>query len=153
MRDQNRIGRSFLFLDALEMDGEQHGRDTDPPNLTRELVKLVTGFRGLVRSYPAARWMVVVPPWGCGTFGGDLKVKLFLIWIAASLCGIDELRFAIRMDIWNEIDAPWRAFIQDASDDSKRTQWTPDILWNFLSRPGQAPTFDWSSLRSLSLTQ
>jgi len=47
---QNRTGRSFLFLDALEMDGEKHGRDVEMKNMLREINKLMSGFNALLHS-------------------------------------------------------------------------------------------------------
>ncbi|KAG8845863.1 hypothetical protein FRB91_001378 [Serendipita sp. 411] len=111
---KDRTGRTFLFMDALEMDGEFHGRDRELQFVKRELRKLVTGFAALTktktkeegrndenedkdederdgeeakgaRARGEKRIRVVLPPWGCGTFGGDLTVKLLLIWLAASI--------------------------------------------------------------------
>lgn len=137
----SRKGRQFLFLDALEMDGELHGRDAELPLMERELRKLVVGFNALVRqphsdikeSCDQSRSgvmhqrgknhvVVVLPPWGCGTFGGDFKIKLLLIWLAASMVtGTDlasavsaslELRLAVKKAWWEALDAEWRMFLE-----------------------------------------
>ncbi|KAG8808958.1 hypothetical protein FRC17_003683 [Serendipita sp. 399] len=140
--DAQKKGRSFLFLDALEMDGESHGRDRELELMKRELRKLITGFGALEINEQSGKWRsrarVVVPPWGCGTFGGDLRVKLLLIWLSASIVsgelpsfgdqgqedgdekeeegmGALELRFSLRQDIWNQLDPEWRHSIQSIS--------------------------------------
>jgi hypothetical protein len=149
-----------LFLDAQEMDGELHGRDLDKKVMIREMRKLASGFRGLFTNSISSlgstdelketeilgdsglarntrrEVVLVVPPWGCGTFGGDFKVKLLLIWLVASLygvpnqeqksnrdesdvggdskvrrSGIKEIRLAVKRSWWEGLDESWRAFI------------------------------------------
>jgi hypothetical protein len=142
------------------MDGELHGRDLDKKVMIREMRKLASGFKGLLMNnispltsidepkeieilgnsgtvHNARRGVVlIVPPWGCGTFGGDFKVKLLLIWLVASLYGvlnqdqkstweesgsdedskvrrggIKEIRLAVKRSWWEGLDESWRAFI------------------------------------------
>jgi hypothetical protein len=149
-----------LFLDAQEMDGELHGRDLDKKVMIREMRKLASGFRGLLTNNTSPldsidesketeilgdggqvrntrrEVVLVVPPWGCGTFGGDFKVKLLLIWLVASSYGvpnqdqrstqdesdvdgdsqlrrggIKEIRLAVKRSWWEGLDESWRAFI------------------------------------------
>ncbi|KAG8804110.1 hypothetical protein FRC17_006036 [Serendipita sp. 399] len=158
--DAQRKGRSFLFLDALEMDGEFHGRDRELDLVKRELRKLITGFGALdinEHSGKGRRMRVVVPPWGCGTFGGDLRVKLLLIWLSASIVsgeqpsfgdqvqkngddkeeedtGALELHLSLRKDMWNRLDPEWRHSIQSISHFRLRVDGNEDDVaqtkWN-----------------------
>ncbi|KIM32523.1 hypothetical protein M408DRAFT_220255 [Serendipita vermifera MAFF 305830] len=110
---QGRTGRSYLFIDALEMDEDKHGKDAEAANILREMHKLMSGFSALALRSKANghRSIVVVPPWGCGTFGGDFRVKLLLIWMAATVCGIGELRCAVKEGWWVGLDPSWRLLI------------------------------------------
>ncbi|KAK4129157.1 hypothetical protein N657DRAFT_639721 [Parathielavia appendiculata] len=91
--------RTMLFMDALELDMIEAGTslpDLRPENMNREIRKAYTAFSsggfGEVRT----------GPWGCGAFGGDPGVKMFLLWIAASLaatklvivCDASDQKFA-----------------------------------------------------------
>lgn len=73
--------------------------------------------------------MLVIPPWGCGTFGGDIRIKLLVLWIAASVCGrIREVRFTVRKSWWEGLDPEWRALINRMGD----TNPNPRIVWEWL---------------------
>jgi hypothetical protein len=144
-RAQSRTGRSFLFLDALEMDGERHGRDSEMKNMLREINKLMSGFTALLHRNAKNlgndhgtgehRFVVVLSPWGCGTFGGDLKVKLLLVWMAASMCRISELRFAVKSAWWNALDADWRGLIERMRiRDNLGSGWDVGQVWRLLCR-------------------
>lgn len=109
------------------MDGEQQGRDLVWQNIHRELQKLVSGFTALgVRTTSNGEAdsadlpendtegvALVLPPWGCGAFGGDFHIKLLLIWTAASVCHhhVRELRLAVRRDWWEELHPDWRTLL------------------------------------------
>ncbi|PVF98582.1 hypothetical protein CPB86DRAFT_825625 [Serendipita vermifera] len=180
-----RCGRSFLFLDAEEMDTELHGKDLDKKVMLREMRKLATGFRGLLNSgasplgstnelvearIPAnsnqkgdrKQVVLVIPPWGCGTFGGDFKVKLLLIWLVASLYGIPdqhpkrplddsdssngskvwrdgikEIRLAVKKSWWEALDEDWRIFVENLAGNLEADEETSKLrsvvgLWGYL---------------------
>ena len=155
------------------MDAELHGRDAELALMERELRKLIVGFGALVR-YPyngikelapqerkKSHVVVVVPPWGCGTFGGDFKIKLLLIWLAASVVtspNVDpplsrsiELRLAVKEAWWDTLDAEWRMFLEailkvrnvgDVSPGgdiapSMAPPWSVSMLWNKLRGYGK----------------
>jgi hypothetical protein len=132
---QGRIGRMFLFLDALEMDGESHGKDLGWENVHRELKKLTSGFHALASRMPpdhkirpgyGNKTIMVIPPWGCGTFGGDFHVKLLLIWMCASAYGdhIRELRLVVRRDWWESSIPAWRSLIGRLEGSSLERAWS-----------------------------
>jgi len=155
---QSRIGRSFLFLDALEMDKERQGQDAKMGNMLREIHKLMSGFKALLQRNlenpmdthhkNGHRLVVIIPPWGCGTFGGDIKVKLLLIWIAASVCGINELRFAVRRDWWHALDVDWRNLIDnmrgmEVHDKARNVGWLWRLLCHLEKASDSSTTFNW----------
>jgi len=132
---QGRIGRLFLFLDALEMDGENHGKDLDWENVHRELKKLSSGFHALAsrmppdsntRPWSGNKTIMVIPPWGCGTFGGDFHVKLLLIWMCASAYGdyVRELRLVVRRGWWESTVPAWRSLIGRLEGSSLEKAWS-----------------------------
>lgn len=158
-RMQARTGRIFLFLDALEMDGEERGKDLDPQNVYRELRKLACGFNAL-GSYADAdddraprtgdgKKVVVISPWGCGAFGGDFHIKLLLIWICASAYGdnVEELRLAVRRDWWESLDQDWRALIDHFREMSLERVWVAfsHLMRKYVDDPNSA--IQWHSLR------
>ncbi|KAF3912199.1 hypothetical protein ABW21_db0208438 [Orbilia brochopaga] len=81
---------TMLFLNATELDAvddEQDGLLPDflPGMLEKDLLKAYTGFHGVFSSpSEASKHRIIAPPWGCGAFSGDIRVKLLLLWIAAS---------------------------------------------------------------------
>jgi hypothetical protein len=127
------------------MDGERYGRDVEMENMLREINKLMSGFNALLHrnaknladdhSTSEHRFVVVLPPWGCGTFGGDFKVKLLLIWMAASMCGISELRLAVKSAWWNTLDADWRGLIERMRTmEDLSNIWDVAQVWRLLCR-------------------
>ena len=117
-----RTGRQFVFADALELD-EAPGTDLQQVHLEREVKKLLAGFSALEQGTT-----VIAPPWGCGAFGGDLRVKLLLIWLAASLSGrVKELRVVL-VPYFRDLLGP--SFDITAK---KYATMTPAAIWKLLS--------------------
>jgi poly(ADP-ribose) glycohydrolase len=50
--------------------------------IIRELMKAYTGFSSCDEAE-----QIVTGNWGCGIFGGDIKVKFIIQWLAASMAG------------------------------------------------------------------
>ncbi|KZW00498.1 hypothetical protein EXIGLDRAFT_721275 [Exidia glandulosa HHB12029] len=127
--------QSWLFMDAAELDAWIPPNDKDtlpdlhPRILQRELTKLLAGFSGLARGTD-----VVSIPWGCGAFGGDVRVKVLLLWIAASASGnVSRLHFTA--------PAGGLAVLQQLQSLSARTLW--DVLHSDALR--SAPSY-WAAL-------
>lgn len=117
-----RTGRQFIFADALELD-EAPGTDLQPAHLEREIKKLLAGFAALGHGTT-----VITPPWGCGAFGGDLRVKLLVLWLAASLSGrVKELRVVL-IPYFRDLLGP--SFDMTAK---KYATMTPAAIWKLLS--------------------
>ena len=117
-----RTGRQFIFADALELD-EAPGTDLQPAHLEREVKKLLAGFAALEHGTT-----VIAPPWGCGAFGGDLRVKLLVLWLAASLSGrVKELRVVL-IPYFRDLLGP--SFDMTAK---KYATMTPAAIWKLLS--------------------
>ena len=119
---RRRLGRQFVFADALELD-EAPGTDLQLAHLEREVKKLLAGFSALEQDTT-----VVAPPWGCGAFGGDVRVKLLVLWLAASLSGrVKELRVVL---------VPYFRDLLGPSFDiaaKKYATMTPATIWKLLS--------------------
>lgn len=69
-------------MDALELDNFDGGEmtpDVLPGNVDRELRKTYTAFSYLTA---CGHYSIL---WGCGSFGGDKKIKTLIQWVAASM--------------------------------------------------------------------
>lgn len=94
--------------------------DNDPDadlqlsKMEREVGKLHSGFEQLKRK-SREPMIIVSPPWGCGAFGGDFRVKILLMWIAASLSddhGVEVLRIVGTNQFLNCLGTSWREVLQ-----------------------------------------
>jgi len=87
-----------LAVDATPYLGST-GRQYRPEQMLRELTKLCAGLSD--EAWPAAsphtartsQLPYATGNWGCGVFGGDLRLKALLQWLAASRAGRDTLYF------------------------------------------------------------
>ena len=82
------LPRTILCMDALELGDDVSAQQQATGHLlARELGKCYTGFQA-VRGK-----LVGTGAWGCGAFGGDRDVKLAIQVMAASVAGVQNLRY------------------------------------------------------------
>ena len=83
-----RPNRSYILIDALELDGYDHSGSGLPDlannHVERELRKVSAGCIGLRTMYPGHTPLIECGAWGCGAFGGDVVVKGILLAMASS---------------------------------------------------------------------
>ena len=70
-----------MAIDAVHFK-ENSSEQFEEEMINREILKAYAGFSSMPQE---AR--VVTGGWGCGVFNGDLRTKLLIQWIAASLAG------------------------------------------------------------------
>lgn len=87
--------RHYILADALpldEMERPEDGalRDLRPEYVLREVRKLCAAFSAtaMYRDDARSKCVVEAPPWGCGSFGGDLVVKGMCMMVAAGLADV-----------------------------------------------------------------
>lgn len=87
---ERRKGRVWIFMDAAELDLE--AGDKILPDFRNNHSRKVHGSdQAPDSSHDAATTTnIVSPPWGCGAFGGDIRVKLLLIWLAATMAQLQR---------------------------------------------------------------
>lgn len=93
-----RVKRGYIVADALEMeDVDGNGLpDLKEGVVEREVGKLIAAFRGVKDAWEETvsdcryALRIEMPPWGCGAFGGNLKVKMRCMQMAAGLVGLKE---------------------------------------------------------------
>ncbi|KAK6538113.1 hypothetical protein TWF694_010995 [Orbilia ellipsospora] len=132
-------------LDGIDLpegtntDGGTLLADFLPGLLEKDLWKAYTGFFGVFNSqkstpvrrsastsaststpqpHKRVKYRIVTPPWGCGAFGGDIRVKLMLLWIAASFAAANsnadvavELVFLVKLMAVDAVEVSWREMI------------------------------------------
>ena len=78
-------GRAEEYIVAIDAIHFKEGDSTqfEDQLIDREILKAYAGFS----SIPVEKAKVVTGGWGCGVFNGDLRTKLLIQWIAASLAG------------------------------------------------------------------
>jgi poly(ADP-ribose) glycohydrolase len=87
--------RTLLFMDALELDQEDHGDlvpDLAQGNVARELGKCFAAFSSYDAIGQTRYSHITTGLWGCGAFDGDPYIKVVIQWAAASIVGV-PLRF------------------------------------------------------------
>lgn len=101
-----KLSRRYIFADALpldEVDIEEYGNLPDflPGNIDREIRKLYAAFssaRLQAEKEYVPNYIVEVPPWGCGAFGGNLLVKTLCMMVAAGLSQVRVRLNVVRGD-------------------------------------------------------
>ncbi|EPS42238.1 hypothetical protein H072_3794 [Dactylellina haptotyla CBS 200.50] len=146
---------TFLFLNATELDWidlpeEQDGRqqplaDFLPGMMEKDVMKAYTGFIGVINSQKCGDGhesrkiqRIVTPPWGSGAFGGDVRVKLLIIWVAASFAAENanggpvklELLFLIKQMVLDTKEIWWKEMIEKL----KRSGVGADEVWRALQQ-------------------
>ncbi|KAF3916646.1 hypothetical protein ABW20_dc0104730 [Dactylellina cionopaga] len=121
---------TFLFLNAVELDAMDVPQPLNLPDflpgmLEKDLLKAYTGFQGVLDSQrgKGKKHRIVATPWGCGAFGGDIRVKLLLLWIAASFAsanvddgGATEVVFLVKDMVMDMKEMWWKETIQRIKD-------------------------------------
>ena len=106
--------RTFLFMDALELDSYDISRltpDLLPSNIDRELRKAYTAFSSAPNNGDQAFKVVVTGLWGCRSFGGNGQIKTIIQWLSASLAGT-KLCFVCAGKDQEDFAAELRAFVE-----------------------------------------
>ncbi|KAF3209827.1 hypothetical protein TWF106_010847 [Orbilia oligospora] len=128
---------TFLFLNATELDaveipegaGGGSGMLPDflPGILQRDLLKAYTGFFGVfdsqARKGEKRDQRIVATPWGSGAFGGDVRVKLLILWVAASFAAASleggqkaELVFLVKQFVVDAKEVWWKEMLKKVQD-------------------------------------
>ncbi|KAF3315468.1 hypothetical protein TWF173_003387 [Orbilia oligospora] len=128
---------NFLFLNATELDtvevpevtGVGSGMLPDflPGVLQKDLLKAYTGFFGVfdsqARKGEKKDQRIVATPWGSGAFGGDVRVKLLILWVAASFAATRleegqkaELVFLVKQFVVDAKEVWWKEMLNKVQD-------------------------------------
>ncbi|KAK6536133.1 hypothetical protein TWF281_000380 [Arthrobotrys megalospora] len=147
---ENRIrANTFLFLNATELDtinapvskdGTETLSDFFPGMLEKDLLKAYTGFSGIFNSQArngGKNQRIIATPWGSGAFGGDVRVKLLILWVAASFAAATleegqkaELVFLVRQFVIDTKEILWKEMLKKVQDSGIGA----DDIWRALLR-------------------
>ncbi|KAF3930848.1 hypothetical protein ABW19_dt0202905 [Dactylella cylindrospora] len=137
---------TFLFLNATELDTVE-----SPPGLLpdlfadmleADLLKAYTGFSRIFTQQKATgiskNQRIIATPWGTGAFGGDIRIKLLILWIAASFAALE-----LQGDVKVELVFMVKQFVLDVKEDCWR-----EVVKSIIER-GVETNEIWGALRVL----
>ncbi|KAK6516412.1 hypothetical protein TWF506_006322 [Arthrobotrys conoides] len=129
---------TFLFLNATELDTVEVPERKDgngmlpdflPGVLQKDFLKAYTGFFGVFDSQARKEGKkknqrIVATPWGSGAFGGDVRVKLLILWVAASFAAARleegeqqaELVFLVKQFVVDAKEVWWKEMLKKIQD-------------------------------------
>ncbi|KAK6362907.1 hypothetical protein TWF730_000359 [Orbilia blumenaviensis] len=145
---KNKIrANTFLFLNATELDTvevpeSEDGSRSLPDFLQgvpqQDLLKAYTGFSGVFDSQAkkyGKNQRIIATPWGSGAFGGDVRVKLLILWVAASFAAARleegqraELVFLVKQFVIDAKEICWKEKLERIQD----SEVGADDLWRVL---------------------
>ncbi|KAK6509134.1 hypothetical protein TWF481_003897 [Arthrobotrys musiformis] len=150
---ENRIrANTFLFLNATELDTVEIPESEDgarglpdflPGVLQKDLLKAYTGFSGVFGSQTGEggkNQRIIATPWGSGAFGGDVRVKLLILWVAASFAAAKlgegqnaELVFLVKQFVIDAKEVSWKEILQKVQESGVGA----DDVWRALMGMGE----------------
>jgi len=109
-----------------------------PGILERDFFKAYLGIKAAFKNDSSRKGRIVSVPWGTGAFGGDIRVKLLLLWLAVSLAAAEvrserndfddgELVFIVKTGKMDERENDWNTSLPKIAED-----FTADMLWKAL---------------------
>ncbi|KAK6357448.1 hypothetical protein TWF718_001759 [Orbilia javanica] len=150
---ENRIrANTFLFLNATELDTTEIAETEDgtrvlpdflPGVLEKDMLKSYTGFHGVFDSQTrkeGKNQRIIATPWGSGAFGGDIRVKLLILWAAASFAAAEleegqetGLVFLVKQFVIDTKEVRWKEMLKKIQD----SEVGADDVWRALLEVGE----------------